>query len=76
MVQRSRNSQRQHNGETCYALITDHYSGRLCGRAFSSKAPPPAEWLNHWLANNLPNCPDKYVRIDGGGELGRSRDIQ
>ena len=46
MVQRSKNSKSQHtilvgiNGETCYyALITDHYSGRLYGRAFASKAP-------------------------------------
>ena len=79
MVQRSKNSKRQHNlvginGETCYALITDHYSGRLYGRAFASKAPP-VEWLNNWLANNAPNCPDKYVRMDGGGELGKSRDV-
>jgi GAG-pre-integrase domain len=79
MVQRSKNSKRQHNlvgmnGETCYVLITDHYSGRLYGRAFASKAPP-VEWLNSWLANNAPSCPHKYVRMDGGGELGRSRDI-
>jgi GAG-pre-integrase domain len=34
MVQKSRDKQRHHNliginGETCYALITDHFSGRL-----------------------------------------------
>ena len=29
-----------HNGETCYVLITDHFSGRLIGRAFATKAPP------------------------------------
>ena len=79
MVQRSSNSKRQHNliglnGETCYALITDHYSGCLYGRAFGTKAPP-LEWINNWLANNSPNCPDKHVRMDGGGELGKSRDI-
>ena len=44
MVQNSKNSERRHNligmsGETCYAMITDHYSGRLYGRAFASKAP-------------------------------------
>jgi GAG-pre-integrase domain len=80
MVQRSSDKKRQHNlvglnGETCYALITDHFSGRLYGRAFASKAPP-VDWINNWLANNAPNCPNKYVRMDGGGELGRSRDIQ
>ena len=79
MVQRSSNSKRQHNligvnGETCYALITDHFSGRLYGRAFASKAPP-ISWINDWLANNAPACPNKYVRMDGGGELGRSHDI-
>ena len=35
---------RQHNlvglnGETCYALITDHFSGRLYGRAFCHQGP-------------------------------------
>ena len=79
MVQRSKNSKRQHNlvglnGETCYVLITDHYSGRLSGKAFASKAPP-VEWLNNWLASNSPDCAGKYVRMDGGGELGRSRDV-
>ena len=79
MVQRSKNSKRQQNlvginGETCYVLVTDHYSGWLYGRAFASKAPP-IEWLNNWLANNAPNCPDKYVRMDGGGKLGKSRDV-
>ncbi|KAI2497911.1 retrotransposon [Fragilaria crotonensis] len=80
MVQRSRNTKRQHNliglnGETCYALITDHFSGRLYGRAFATKAPP-VDWVNNWLANNAPDCPNKYVRMDGGGELGKSRDIR
>ena len=79
MVQRSSDKKRQQNliglnGETCYALITDHFSGRLYGRAFASKAPP-VEWINNWLANNAPSCSDKYVRMDGGGELGKSRDI-
>jgi Reverse transcriptase (RNA-dependent DNA polymerase)/GAG-pre-integrase domain len=79
MVQKSHDKKRHHNlvglnGETCYALITDHFSGRLFGRAFASKAPP-VDWINNWLANNSPNCPDKYVRMDGGGELGRSRDV-
>ena len=80
MVQKSRDTKRQHNliglnGETCYVLITDHFSGRLYGRAFATKAPP-VDWINSWLANNAPNCPNKYVRMDGGGELGKSRDIQ
>jgi hypothetical protein len=79
MVQKSSDKKRHHNlvglnGETCYALITDHFSGRLYGRAFASKAPP-IEWINSWLANNSPDCTNKYVRMDGGGELGKSRDV-
>ncbi|KAI2490990.1 Reverse transcriptase (RNA-dependent DNA polymerase) [Fragilaria crotonensis] len=80
MVQRSGDPKRFDNlvglnGETCYALITDHYSGRIFGRAFATKAPP-VDWLNSWLANNAPACSDKYVRMDGGGELGRCHEIR
>ncbi|KAI2507364.1 Reverse transcriptase (RNA-dependent DNA polymerase) [Fragilaria crotonensis] len=79
MVQKSADSKRfdnlvGDNGETCYVLITDHFSGRLIGRAFATKAPP-VDWLNQWLANNAPSCTWKYVRMDGGGELGRCREI-
>ena len=79
MVQRSKNSKHQHNliginGDTCYVLISDDYSGRLYGRAFASKAPL-VEWLNNWMAKNAPDCPGKYVCMDGGGELGKSRDV-
>jgi hypothetical protein len=62
------------NGETCYVLLTDHFSGRFFNRAFATKAPP-VDWINSWLANNSPQCSDKYVRVDGGGELGKCRDI-
>ena len=80
IVQTSKNSKRRDaliglNGESCYCLITDHFSGRIAGRAFASKAPP-VDWLNNWLANNSPSCSDKYVRMDGGGELGRSHDVR
>jgi hypothetical protein len=79
MVQRSRDPKRFENlvglnGETCYVLLTDHFSGRLFGRAFATKAPP-VDWLNQWLASNSPSCHDKYVRMDGGGELGKCREI-
>ena len=79
MVQKSRDSTRHNNlvglnGETCYVLLTDHYSGRIFGRAFATKAPP-VDWINSWLASNSPQCTDKYVRMDGGGELGKCRDI-
>jgi hypothetical protein len=79
MVQRSRDPKRFENlvglnGETCYVLLTDHFSGRLFGRAFATKAPP-VDWLDQWLASNSPSCPDKYVRMDGGSELGKCREI-
>ncbi|KAI2506527.1 hypothetical protein MHU86_7937 [Fragilaria crotonensis] len=79
MVQKSRDSAQHNtlvglNGETCYVLLTDHFSGRIFGRAFATKAPP-VDWINSWLASNSPQCPDKYVRMDGGGELGKCRDI-
>jgi len=67
MVQHSSNSERVQqltglHGETCYCLITDHYSGMLHGAVFHSKAPP-IEFLNTWLAPyGLPNSvADKYV---------------
>lgn len=64
------------HGETCYCLITDHKSRRLYGECFASKAPP-IDYLNRWLATHgLPkDYPDKYVRIDPGGDLGLSADV-
>jgi hypothetical protein len=64
------------HGETCYCLIVDHFSGRLYGETFSSKAPP-IDFLNRWLLHHgLPrDVPDKYVRLDLGGELGNCREV-
>jgi hypothetical protein len=58
-------------GETCYVLIAVHYSGKLYGEALRSKRPP-LDFINRWLlAYGLPpGDPDKYVRMDLGGELG------
>ena len=63
-------------GETCYVIITDHKSGTVFGDCFSSKAAPIA-FLDNWLRKyGLPhNHPNKYVRLDGGGELGRNRKV-
>ena len=81
MVQQSKNSQRMErlqglNGETCYCLVVDHFSGRLYGECFASKAPP-IDFLNRWLLlHGLPkDVPNKYVRMDNGGELGNCRAI-
>ena len=63
------------NGETCYCLIVDHHGGNLWGRCFRSKAPP-IDYLNHWLSlHSDPTIPDKYVRFDRGGELGKCEAI-
>jgi hypothetical protein len=64
------------NGETCYCLIVDHFSGMLFGQCFVSKAPP-IDFLNSWLAlYGLPvTTPECYVRFDLGGELGRCDDV-
>lgn len=62
------------NGETCYCLIVDHYSGTLYGETFRTKAPP-TDFINRWLAQHAPTrdaVPDRYVRFDLGGELGHS----
>ena len=81
MVQKSSDEQRIKrlqglHGETCYCLITDHHSGRLFGGTFCSKAPP-IDFLNRWLAlHGLPqDVPNKYVRFDNGGELGKCREV-
>ena len=64
------------NDETCYCLIVDHHSGTLYGECFANKAPP-IDFLNRWLAQyGLPvDHPNKYVRMDLGGELGRCREV-
>jgi hypothetical protein len=69
MVQKSKKLDRLErlsglNGETCYCLIVDHYSGRLYGECFASKAPP-LDFLNRWLLHHgLPkDVPNKYVEF-------------
>mgnify|MGYP002176410837 CR=1 FL=1 len=64
------------NGETCYCLITDHFSGTLHGQSFRSKRPP-VDFIRTWLATHAPK-PDAdvepcYVRMDQGGELNAER---
>jgi hypothetical protein len=81
MVQKSKNLDHLErlsglNGETCYCLIVHHYSGRVYGECFASKAPP-LDFLNRWLLHHgLPKdvC-NKYVRMDPGGEQGACQAI-
>jgi hypothetical protein len=81
IVQRSSNTERLSrlqgaNGETCYCLIVDHFSGTLYGETFCSKKPP-IDFLNRWLARHghPHDEPDTYVRFDLGGELGSSNKV-
>jgi hypothetical protein len=72
IIQASKNSgQRKEtvrcNGETCYVLIADHFSAH--GKAMKTKAPP-LQYFHCWLSAFAPNCANKYVRTDQGGELG------
>jgi hypothetical protein len=69
MVQRSKNTKRQHNLVSINVLRFDHSSLQWA-----------IKWTSiclksNWLANNTPDCLGKYVCMDGGGELGRSRDV-
>ena len=81
IVQSSKDSKRLRrlqgfHGETCYLVITDHHSGTVWGECFSSKAAP-VDFIDDWLRKyGLPrDHPDTYVRLDGGGELGRNREV-
>ena len=56
------------HGETCWLLITDHFSHRLHGITRLSKGSP-IDWLDNWLKDHSPNMPGKYVYLDQGGEL-------
>ena len=74
IVQKSKDTERLNelkglNGETCYVLITDHYSGRLYGTPCKDKRPP-LDFLRDWLSVNRSGAPDRAVILDPGGDLG------
>ncbi|MCE2995760.1 MAG: hypothetical protein LW863_09190 [Flammeovirgaceae bacterium] len=56
------------NGETCWFLVSDHYTGMLFGDTRISKSSPFV-WLEEFLRINAPPCTNKYVYLDQGGEL-------
>jgi hypothetical protein len=56
------------NGETCWILISDHFSRFKLGYTRISKAAP-LDWLRRFLQQHAPQCPGKYVHMDQGGEL-------
>ena len=63
------------NGETAWILVTDHFTGMKHGDTRISKAAPIL-WLKHFLAQYNPNCTDKYVYMDQGGELFNNPEVQ
>jgi GAG-pre-integrase domain len=80
IVQQSKNTKRYQdslgiNGEACYILITDHYSGMMFGQPLEHKTVP-LDWLNKWLARHSPDIQHKTVRMDQGHELGRSKAVR
>ena len=57
------------HGETCWLLITDHFSKYIWGKTFKSKAVP-LQFLCDWLASNCATRDNtRYVCLDQGGEL-------
>jgi hypothetical protein len=79
VIQKSKNTNRfvdnlGLNGETCYVLINDHFSGMVFGKALVNKSPP-LEWFNQFLARYNPDTQHKSVRFDQGGEVGRCKSV-
>ena len=56
------------NGETCWILLSNHYSRIRHGDIRILKASP-INWLKNFLTKHSPNCKGKYVVLDQGGEL-------
>jgi hypothetical protein len=42
-----------HGGETCYILLTDHFTEKLCGATRILKVPPVA-WLRRFFLQHIP----------------------
>ena len=63
------------NGETCWILISDHFSRMLHGETRISKASP-LKWLRNFLKAHAPDCEGKYVVLDQGGELYNNPEVR
>ena len=78
---RSKNSDRRKDflgvhGETCWMLITDHYSKYIWGKTFRSKAVP-LQYLRDFLATYCKGRDNtRYVCLDQGGELFGCNQVQ
>ena len=62
------------NGETCYVLITCVYSG-ACKVSIRRDKTPPLDFFREFLARYGSSAPNRSVRFDLGGELGRNQAV-
>ena len=62
------------NGETCYVLITDRKSGAWAVSIRKDKSPA-LDFFRSWIARYGTGSRNRSVRFDGGGELGKSKDV-
>ena len=56
------------NGETSWILAQDLFSKIVHADTRLTKAAP-IKWLDSFLTKHKPDCKDKYVLLDQGGEL-------
>ena len=61
------------NGETCYVLIIDRKSGAMQVSIRRDKTPP-VDFMKEWIAKYASTAPNRVVRFDQGGELGKCQD--
>ena len=62
------------DGETCYVMITDRYSGS-CRVSIRKDKTPPLDFIREFLARYTPDVQEKTVRFDQGGELGGCAEV-
>ena len=64
------------HGETCWLLITDHFSKYIWGKTFKSKVVP-LQYLRDWLDSNCSTHENTYyVCLDQGGEMYSSTKVR
>ena len=62
------------NGETCYVLITDRKSGAMKVSIRRDKSPP-VDFFKRFISRYGSSNPNRTVRFDQGGELGRCVEV-
>ena len=62
------------NGETAWILISDAQTRMLHGDTCLSK-PSPVKYLESFLQQYSPECKNKWVVLDQGGELYKKSEV-